>query len=63
MNMTIDDYLDYLEVEEERRRKENKESESKMLQNNRDAELERLKQIRTFEEDLLKAELISKEFD
>ena len=46
MDMSIDDYLDYLEVEEERRHKEDKDMENKTLQSNQDAELLRLKQIR-----------------
>jgi cytochrome c oxidase assembly protein subunit 11 len=63
MNMTLDSYLQYLDSEEAKNREEAELKHEQQVKNRQDAEIARLKHAREFDQDLLLAELISKEFD
>jgi hypothetical protein len=60
MNLSLEEYLDRLESQEQQQQ-ESKEAE--LLRQQQQEELQRLRHIRDFEQDVLKAELISQQFD
>ena len=66
MDMSLEDYVEQQEQETAKLRREEEKEEEKEKKKTRDwhdEEIDRLKHIKDFEEDLLKAELISKQFE